>query len=241
MKKVFPLVVVLVVVVVATYVQGKWSERWGKVRTEQLNQFTSRLSEVPKTIGDWEGTDEEVDEKQFARSNCDGQVSRKYENRRNGSVVSVYLVSGTGRHVTIHTPDWCYRGAGYDMDNQPIAYSIPVEGLGTNPEFRTTTFTKHEATGMTDRLRIFWSFTDDGVWHGPASPKPMYGTQRALQGLLHLQGRLAPRESRGQSHAGLCQAVLSRGQQGPLPRPRGRAERGVSLNRLARSQRRQLV
>jgi hypothetical protein len=180
MKIVFPIAAALVVVAIATYVQGIWSERWGKLRSERLAEFTKRLSEVPLTIGDWDGTDQEVDKAQLARSNCDGHVSREYMNRRNKEVVSVYLVSGTGRHVTIHTPDWCYRGAGYEMDDAAIAYTMRVEGLGAQPEFRTATFTKTDETGRTDRLRIFWSFTDDGTWLGPSSPKPKYGTRDAL-------------------------------------------------------------
>jgi hypothetical protein len=66
------------------------------------------------------------------------------------------------------------------MDNPPIAYSIPVDELEKDPEFQTTTFTKHDASGTTDRLRIFWSYTDDGVWRGPRSPKPVFGRKDAL-------------------------------------------------------------
>jgi hypothetical protein len=180
MKAIVPLAVALVVVSIGTFLQGIYSERWGRSRSDQLAEFTARLSEVPMIVGDWVGDDEEVDEEQFARSNCDGHVSREYVNSRNGKKVSVYLVSGSGRHVTIHTPDWCYRGAGYEMDAQPNPYTIPVEGLETDPEFRTTTFTKHEVAGAPDRLRIFWTFTDDGVWQGPSSPKPVFGARDAM-------------------------------------------------------------
>lgn len=195
MKTILPVAVALVVVGIGTYVQGVFSERWGKHRSEKLAEFTQRLSDIPLVIGDWEGTDQEVDQAQFVRSGCDGQVSRDYRNRRNGDVVSLYLVSGTGRHVTIHTPDWCYQGAGYDMDKTPIAYTMPVEGVDPNPEFRTATFTKHDVTGNTDRLRIFWSFTDDGRWLGPASPKPKFGARDAMYKVYLITHAALRRES----------------------------------------------
>lgn len=176
---ILPVVAALIVVATGTYLQGVWSERWWRHRSERLKEFTSRLADVPMVIGDWEGVDQPVDEEQFKRSNCDGQVSRKYTNDR-GDSVSVFLVSGTGRHVTIHTPDWCYRGAGYEMDKNPHPYKIDVDGMDPSPEFSTTTFTKHDATGASDRLRIFWSFTEDGRWQGPAAPKPMFGSRDAL-------------------------------------------------------------
>lgn len=181
-KLILPTAVALVIIGVGTYVQGVLSDRWDKRRTEKLVGFTDRLAEVPMTIGDWDGTDQPFDEDQFKASNCDGQISREYRNHRNQKVVSVYLVSGTGRHVTIHTPDWCYRGAGYEMENsEHIGYSIPVEALDPDPEFRTATFAKpDELTGTSDRLRIFWTFTDDGNWQSPPSPKPAFGAREAM-------------------------------------------------------------
>ena len=196
MKLVLPVAVALVIIGIGTYVQGVLSERWEKNRTEKLVGFTSRLSEVPLTIGDWEGIDQPTDEEQFERSHCDGQVSREYRNLRNGDVVSVYLVSGTGRHVTIHTPDWCYRGAGYDMESPHIGYAIPVEEIDPDPEFRTTTFNKpDELTGTSDRLRIFWTFTDDGAWQSPASPKPAFGARDAMYKMYFITTAAQHRES----------------------------------------------
>lgn len=194
MSKFFPVAVALVVVGIGTYYQGVFSERWGKVRTEELAEFSERLKQVPTVIGDWEGTDQFVKKEEFAASNCDSYVSREYRNRRNGEKVSVFLVSGTGRHVTIHTPDWCYRAAGYEMDKDAIPYEIDVKKLDVSPEFRTATFTKHEVTG-TDRLRIFWSFSGDGTWKGPKRPKPMYGVRPAMFKMYLITKAVLRRES----------------------------------------------
>ena len=77
MKLVLPFTAALIIIGIGSYVEGVLSERWHKERSEKLAEFTSRLPDVPLTIGDWEGTDQPTDEDQFAASNCDGQVSAR--------------------------------------------------------------------------------------------------------------------------------------------------------------------
>ena len=56
-------------------------------------------------------------------------MSRTYRNR-DGQIVNVYLVTGSARHVTIHTPDWCYVGAGYDIiGGEPQQYTDAESGM----------------------------------------------------------------------------------------------------------------
>ncbi len=177
--KYVPFAVVLVVLAVGTLIEGKYSDRWGKAQSEKLDTFTERLQAVPKKIGDWEGTDEPINEEEFKASNCSGCVSRTYRNR-DGQRVNVYLVSGSGRHVTIHTPDWCYVGAGYNMVDDPRQYTIKdVPGVQTQPEFLTTVFQKDTAL-ESHQIRIFWSFSEDGDWRGPRMPTASYGARPAL-------------------------------------------------------------
>jgi hypothetical protein len=188
MKAILPVSVALVILGIGTYVQGVWSERWERRRTEKLVGFTARLEDVPKQIDDWVGEDQSYNEEEFKRSKCDGQVSRDYTNQRTGEVVSVYLVSGTGRHVTIHTPDWCYAGAGYAMEeDHAIGYTMPVEDVDPDPAFQTATFGKpDELTGTSARLRIFWAFSDDGHWQGPSDPKGAFGHRDAMYKLYFI-------------------------------------------------------
>ena len=174
-----PFVVVLVVLAVGTHDRRQVFGPLGAGRVQKLNQFTDRLQLVPMMIGDWEGRDEQINEEEFKASNCSGCVSRTYVNRE-GQRVNVYLVSGSARHVTIHTPDWCYVGAGYDMIDDPQQYTIDkVPGVEPQPEFLTTVFKKEDPV-QTHMIRIFWSFSDDGNWRGPRMPKPTFAGRSAL-------------------------------------------------------------
>jgi hypothetical protein len=172
-------IIALVAIAAATLYHGKKSDRWGQTTSERLDDFTNRLKDVPIQIGDWVGTDTEVDQEQFKQTHCTGCVQRLYRNRETGAEVSAYLVSGTARHITIHTPDWCYVAAGFDMEGKPTNYAVDCPTLPANPEFLTTTFIKQDPTN-TYRLRIFWSYSDDGKWEGPKWAKPAYAGKPAL-------------------------------------------------------------
>jgi len=179
MNRALPFVAAALVVLAGTYLQGKWTERWGASSTEKLERFTRRLDDVPLRVGRWEGTDAEVDAEQFKASHCTGCVSRVYRDADGNDEVSFFLVTGTARHITIHTPDWCYRGAGFSMKGEPIPYTIDCGPDLPPVECLTTTFVKEDALG-TQRLRIFWSYTDDGRWSGPVWPKPAFAGRPAL-------------------------------------------------------------
>jgi hypothetical protein len=178
MNRVLPVVLVLVVLAIGTLVEARLSDRWSAAKSEKLDDFTQRLNSIPKQIGDWVGVDEPINQEEFKASNCTNCVSRTYTNRE-GQKVNVYLVSGSARHVTIHTPDWCYVGAGYEKVQDPQQYRDDLNKLEPKPEFLTANFRK-ETPLMKSEIRIFWSFSDDGNWYGPRIPKAAFAGRPAL-------------------------------------------------------------
>ena len=198
MKLVLPTMVAVIVVAAGTYYQGQLSERWSLQNSEELDSFTARLDGIPERIGGWVSTDEPIDQEQFKASRCTGCVSRRYRNERNDDMVSVYLVSGTGRNVTIHSPDQCYVAAGYLMDNNKRQFTIDIESSDQHPEFLTSLFTKETKMGA-ERLRIFWTYSSDGAWKGPKDPKRMFGVEPAMYKIYFItpavKGKTRPNDS----------------------------------------------
>lgn len=155
--------VIGVVAIGGAYTQGTITDRWSNEVSQRLGVFTDRLTGVPAEIGDWTSTDTQVNERQFEASHCHGCISRVYENSE-GQRVNVFLVSGKAIHVTQHSPDWCYVAAGYEMRKDPVVYGFDVDGI-TRPEFLHADFERITSTENT-KLRILWSFTEDGRWTG---------------------------------------------------------------------------
>ena len=159
--------------------QGRFCDRWTVETSEQLNLFAERLASVPTEFGAWSSVEVPVNEEQFKASKCNGCVSRKYTHAVTGQSATIFLVSGKAYHITIHTPDWCYVAAGYEMNGDPSNYAFDVKGLSARPEFLHADFRKETSTETT-RLRILWSYSEDSVWTAPKLAEHLFASKPAL-------------------------------------------------------------
>ena len=177
LRLILPAILVLGLIGVGAYYEGLWTERWVEQDNHLLQQFSASVERSPQEFGDWTSVETPITEEEFERTGCKAYDSRVFRHRSTGDEVSVYVVSGTARHITIHTPDWCYVGAGFKMEGKPQSHEVPFgESAG---EFKTTTFMKTDATGQ-QRLRIFWAYSDDGKWIGPRKEKGFFAGRPAL-------------------------------------------------------------
>ncbi len=197
---ILPAIVAVVVIGIGTVMQGKYSERWTTMTSEVLDNFTACVERFPRVLGDWEGKDDPpISDEVWEKTNCTAYISRNYRNKKTGAEVSCYLVSGTAKHITIHSPDWCYVGAGFTLQGeiQDHTVKLPSGSDMEDPEFATAVFIKEE--GMTSGgLRIFWTYSDDGVWKGPTSSnwaKASYGGRPAMYKIYLVAQPVAANES----------------------------------------------
>lgn len=189
-KQLLPLAIATGLIVLGMLYQGKQTDRWGDRNSALLSQLTTNLPGLPSEIGGWSSVDTPLTEEEFAATDCTSYISRDYYNGESKQKVLCLSVVGTARNVTIHTPDWCYVGAGYEMEGDAKPFNIHIEGQ--DHEFTTATFRKQEATGL-NRIRIFWSYTDDGKWLAPSLPKSYFGGRPALC-KVYLQTRIGEQE-----------------------------------------------
>lgn len=180
MKRYLPIVAAVVVLALGTLAHGIYTERWLRIETDQLRKFTERIPKVPLKVGDWSGTEDPVNMDEFKLTNCTKCVQRTYKNSNFPQPVSIYLVSGTASHICRHSPDWCYRNAGFVQQGPLTNYSVSVEGLDTPVEFCTAVFRKNAETSGPRNLRIFWTYAHNGNWRGPAWAKLAYPGRPAL-------------------------------------------------------------
>lgn len=188
MKRTFPLLAATVLMIVADVVHGTWTDRWGP-STERENAV-KRLADVPLLIGDWDGQTREIDPSEFEVARIDGYLMRDYVNRRTGSHVSILLVCGRPGPVSVHTPDVCYRGAGYESVAAPAEYAVPLDS--SEAHFWTAKFRKQESA-VPVQLRVFWSWSADGQWAAPEKPRWTFARSRALYKLYVIR-QLLPTE-----------------------------------------------
>jgi hypothetical protein len=144
----------LVLVVGATMVQGRWTERWTPISREAVTQAARELEQFfPDRFGEWELERElESDPKELEAAGAVGHVSRLYRNNRSKARVSAFIVCALPYDASAHTPDRCYPGAGFSIGESEHRVKVDL-GEGRTAEAFTATFVKQGQT-----LRIFWTY-----------------------------------------------------------------------------------
>src|SRR5437762_3200546 len=109
-------------------VHGYWTGRWGK--SQAIEQAVGRLDHVPVAVGDWTGEEIELDRRDMERTGAASWLARRYQNRLTAGSASVFLVCGRSGPVSVHTPDVCYAGSGYEAVDPPSEWTVDLGSEG---------------------------------------------------------------------------------------------------------------
>jgi exosortase len=183
--RVMPFVVAICVVVLSGIVHGRWVNRWRISRDIEL--AVAKLDRLPMDFGDWRGRPQTVDRRALTAASLDGLVTRHYENHRTGRTTSLVLVCGRPGPVSVHTPEICYPGAGFEMaQSQPARFSVSPGGRAA--EFLKADFERQESFSP-ERVRVYWSWNATGTWSVPENPRLTFAS-RPLLYKLYLATRI---------------------------------------------------
>ena len=166
-RSALPIVVGLLFVLATGLVHGLWSNRWSG--EGDLEAAAARLPEAPLNVAGWKGRDEPaLDARRLARAGAAGHLRRFYVNDK-GQGISVALLCGRFGPLSVHTPDVCYSGAGYEMLGAPLHREIHLADGGT-AEVWTARF--HKPSAPTEApLRLYWTWSAGAGWKAPNSPR----------------------------------------------------------------------
>ncbi|MEQ8848397.1 exosortase-associated EpsI family protein [Botrimarina sp.] len=184
MLRVLPVVLAVLAIATLTVVQGFYTERW--VSSEHAAYSASLLNKVPKQIGEWEGTESEVDDDTLETAGADGYVSRGYTNPSSGKSVGVWLIVGHARDTARHTPDVCYRASGYKPAESQDRQYLTLDD-GREVSFFTNLFERQTPAGGMERQRVFWTWFKPAegsgepvTWFAPKNVRYEIGAAPAL-------------------------------------------------------------
>src|SRR5579864_9365034 len=157
-----PVIVSFAVLVTSGLVHGIWTERWQK--SEALQNACALVEKVPLVIGNWQGRELTVNPDEFAQAGAEAYWMRRYT--WNKQTLTVLLMCGRAGRMSVHTPEICYQGLGYQVVETAVRQQV-VFGDGKSGEFWTARFTKD--MGPSGDLRLFWAWSPDGSWQAPSS------------------------------------------------------------------------
>jgi len=176
MSRAIPILVAISVVLSSGTLHGMWTNRWRASR--EIENAVSKLDLVPMVIGDWRGRAQEVPRREWISAGLDGLVMRHFENIRTGRTTSVVLVCGRPGPVSVHTPEVCYPGAGFELaQEQPAKFSVDADGRRS--EFVRADFENRESFPP-QRLRVYWSWNATGTWTVPDNPRLAFASRSIL-------------------------------------------------------------
>lgn len=177
MTRFLPGAVALIVIVLAGVIHGLQTDRWGT--SSDLADAAARLGQIPSVIGDWSGTDQEMDAAQLKIAGASAHVARVYVNRIDGSAVNVVILCGPPGPMSVHPPTVCLTGAGWSLTGSPQKRAFNCEDGTPAGEFWQGNFMREKA-GIPTHIRTFWSWSTSGAWQAVASPR------RSFAGMGHL-------------------------------------------------------
>jgi hypothetical protein len=165
--KLLPAVVGIDLVAASGLVHGLLTDRWEGSR--EVDAAVARLDRIPTAIGQWQGEPLEMDRAQLTIGGIDGHVSRAYVNRRTGAAVTVMVVCGRPGPISLHPPEVCYAGRGYEMTGKS-RQEIGLGGGAPPATFAVGELSKREGAEV-DRLRIYWAWKSGAGWTVPRDPR----------------------------------------------------------------------
>ncbi len=152
------------VVVASGLAYGAWTQRWRK--SADLTARAAQLTQLPDEFGPWKGQPAELDADALALAGAEGWWVRRFTDERSGATLLAIILCGRPGPLSVHKPETCYGGAGYEMEGPAIKYT-PPEAPGA--ACWTGKFKEGRAGGQ--ELRIFWSWYADGGWCAADNPR----------------------------------------------------------------------
>lgn len=175
----------------------------------------ARLNSIPEQIGAWTSSPEKIDERERRMADIVGSVRRTYRNSENGYVVSLTILCGAAGPMSVHPPTACFEGVGYELSSGPSIVTF-ADADDTRSSLNRATF-RLPGSRMSDAVRVFWGWSNDGKWTAPANPRLAFRGQPYLFKLYVADRSLPQTDDVQQSEAFLEEALpeIRRGLQHP--------------------------
>lgn len=182
-----PMAFGLLLLMAGGFVHGKWTGRW---QVRDLTHVAARVHQIPEQIGDWICIEEgSISQAELQMAELHSYTMRHYRNQRTGATVTMLLMCGPTGPVAVHPPTACYEGRGYRQTGDVSLHRVAFRQHSSAPNSETLTSGSHQlmtaqfvkpGRANQKKARIFWSWSSDGNWSTPASPRVEFAGREFL-------------------------------------------------------------
>jgi hypothetical protein len=178
-----PVAVTVVLIASLTFWESVYSDRFTGSSMDAA-EFGKRFANVPKEVGPWIGTDNEVKDETLSTAGAVNHVSRTYVNRDTGQKADLWLIVGHARDINRHTPDICYPSQGFAQDGTTQKQAVEAAD-GSESMFNTARFKQESPLGEGGPIvRVFWGWNantpEEKEWVAPENQRIHFGNNTAL-------------------------------------------------------------
>ncbi len=180
MRRHLPAAVMAALILTAGTIHGRWTNRWA--RATELQHAVDHLGKLPLALGDWEGRENVLDEKErslYAASEAVVWVTRRYVHRVTGEALSLLVLCGPPGPTAAHSPEACYGGGGHGLSDSPVRKEFAFGPRLEKAVFLVGNFRQAEAASSMG-LRIYWSFRGGSNWEVPDNTRIVFARYPAL-------------------------------------------------------------
>jgi hypothetical protein len=173
--KTLPLVawaVLVAATLAAGWAHGRMTNRKG-LRAEASLAGERLKPPLPAETGNWRLVSENQFEPDVVRMlQCPAHISRVYEHRQTGDVVTVAVIVGPPGPVSVHTPEICYSSRDYTImsDRQQIAIS---DAAGLTHALWELPLKPNDLNGAP--LRVVYAWSSGAAWEASRHPRFGFG------------------------------------------------------------------
>ena len=180
-KLIIGLVVLTILTVIPTIVDGQRRFRWGQ-DTETL-ELAEKINAIPKNFGDWECTSEsELSPTSLQLLTPFNSITRTYYNQREKINVNLFVLLGPTGPTAVHTPDICFDSREYKKIGDRKAISVDMDSnrsRKSNSKFFRTEFKSRNIEEQ--GLKSIYAWRDsDGPWSAAEQPRWSFADNRYL-------------------------------------------------------------
>jgi hypothetical protein len=173
-------------------VHGFWTNRWQSA--DQLEIAATLLDRVTTNVDSWHGELLTVDPRDTRLAGISRCVMHRYTRDSDKASASIVLMCGRAGPMAVHTPEYCYRGTGYEMEGAPVRHVLAGHHASKSAEFFTARFKKAN-TGVPSYLRVYWSWkAPTSFWHAPNNARLAFAGTSVLFKLYVIREMATPDE-----------------------------------------------
>jgi hypothetical protein len=173
--------------------ESLWTERWFTI--PELKQAQSKIATIPRSIGLWEGEDQELDPQQIRQGDIRASLLRIYTDSTTGAQVNVLIVAGRSGPITVHAPEVCLGGTGFTLKTPAQRTDLSDEDSFWRGEFDKTD------GPIPEKIEMFWSWNPGRGWLAVTRPRWTFARERYLYKLYvsrRVSGQDKPASSAGE-------------------------------------------